>query len=146
MAKSEVDKIYIGDRSSKFILKHSGIPHGLLTVASSKLYKNAGILTPEVYLIKPDNRMTTTTIQEDVTNINGLDTILAADDVEYSKIDKKIFGKFKWQMFYDYGVNNMFLQFMTPECFEQLQNVFLADELRTDIDRHTHAKNQKHSH
>ena len=134
--KPNVEKIYIGDMSSKFIVKHSNVPHGLLSVASSKLYKKAGIITPQVHLLTTSDKNIANTIQEDVTDINGFDTFIAGEDVEYSKVDKKLFGKFKWQLFYDKGLENLFLQFMTPECFEQLQNMFLADELRTDIDRH----------
>lgn len=134
--KTDVDKVSIGKNASKFVIKHSNAPKGILSVASSKMYKNAGIQTPQVHLLRTDEKLLVNTIQEDVIDINGFETYLPADDVEYAAIDKKLYSKFKWQVFYDKGLEHLFLQFMTPECLEQLKNVFLADEMRTDVDRH----------
>ena len=135
--KTDVDKVSIGNNPSKFVIKHSNAPKGILSVATSKIYKKAGIQTPQVHLLRTEEKVVVNTIQEDVLNINGFETHLAAKDAEFMEIDKKFYGKFKWQLFYDRGLENLFLQFMTPECLEQLKNLFLADELRTDVDRHT---------
>lgn len=134
--KCDVDKISVPGKSSNLIVKRAIAPKGLLSIASSKIYKRAGIQTPEVYGIGTCDRRLVNTIQEDVSNINGLEIILPYNDVDFKKINKKVFGKYKWQIFYDRNLENTFLQFMTPECLEQLKEVFLADELRTDIDRH----------
>jgi len=134
--KSDVDKVSISGESSKFVVKHSSAPKGILSVASSKMYRDAGIYTPQVHLIRTEDKMVVNTIQQDVLDINGLETIMPSEDLEYMQIDKKFYTKFKWQVFYDRGLENLFLQFMTPECLEQLKNIFLADEMRTDVDRH----------
>lgn len=134
--KLEVDKVSIGEDDRTFIVKHSMARKGLASVASSKMYKDAGIYTPEVYLLRSENKSLVNTIQEDITNINGLETNLPNDDLEYMKIGQKVYGKFKWQLFYDRGLESQFLKFMTPACLEQLKNIFLADEVRTDVDRH----------
>lgn len=134
--KLGVDKVSIGEDDRTFIVKHSLTRKGLASVATSRMYKDAGIYTPQVYLLGTEDKSLVNTIQEDITNINGFETILPNDDLEYMKIDQKVYGKFKWQLFYDRGLENHFLQFMTPECLEQLKNIFLADEVRTDVDRH----------
>lgn len=134
--KCDVDKVSVGGNPSKYIIKHAIEPKGLLSVASSKIYTRAGIQTPHVHLLGTCDKRLVNTIQEDVSGINGLETILPNDDVEFKKISRKAFGKYKWQIFYDRNLEDTFLRFMTPECLDQLKNMFLADELRTDIDRH----------
>lgn len=134
--KLEVDKVSIGEDDRTFIVKHSMARKGIVSVASSKIYREAGIYTPQVYLLRAEDKRVANTIQEDVTNINGLETILPQDDLEFMKIGQKLSSKFKWQLFYDRGLESQFLKFMTPACLEQLKNIFLADEVRTDIDRH----------
>ncbi len=135
--KPYVEEVYFDKLSSKFILKNSGVPHGIASVASSKMYKSAEIQTPPVHLLKPSERLTAKTIQEDVNGINNLETVLAGDDVEFTKIGWNHFGKYKWQIFYDVNFELGLLKIMTSDCLEQLKNMFLADEIRTDIDRHS---------
>lgn len=134
--KTDVDKVSIGSVSSKFVIKRSNAPNGILSVAASKMYKDAGIQTPQVHLLRTDEKLLVNTIQEDVVDINGFETYLPAHDVDFIEIEKRLFSKFKWQVFYDRGLEDLFLQFMTKECLEQLKNIFLADEMRTDVDRH----------
>lgn len=135
--KPDVERIFIENPSLSFILKNSNIPQGLVSVASSKMYNLADIQTPQVHLLKPKEKRVATTIQKDISDINGFKTILAGDDVEFTKIGWNVFGKFKWQIFYDFGFQENLLKIMTNDCLEQFQNMFLADELRTDIDRHS---------
>ncbi len=134
--KRHVERVSICEPSARFVVKHSNAPYGILSVASSKLYKQAGINTPRVHLLRSDDKMLVNTIQEDVLDINGLETCLPKDDLDYVQIEKKFYSKFKWQVFYDRNLENVFLQFMTRECLQELKNIFLADELRTDADRH----------
>lgn len=134
--KLEVDKVSIGEDDRTFIVKHSSLKKSLASVASSKIYREAGIYTPQVYLLGAEDKEVANTIQEDVTNINGFETILPKDDLEFMKIGQELSSKFKWQLLYNRVIENYFLQFMTPECLEQLINIFLADEVRTDFDRH----------
>lgn len=132
----DVDKVFIGSNSSKFVIKHTNAPNGILSVASSKMYKDAGIQTPQVHLLRTNEKQLVNTIQEDVIDINGFETYLPAEDLDFMEIDKKLYTKFKWQVFYDRSLEENMLQFMTEDCLEQLKNIFLADEMRTDIDRH----------
>lgn len=133
----DVEKIFIDKPEARFILKKSSSSNGLLSVASSKMYKSADIQTPQVHLVRSKEKNVIRTIQEDISDINGFETVLAGDDVEYTKIGWNVFGKFKWQIFYDYAFQSNLLKIMTNDCLEQLQNMFLGDEIRTDIDRHS---------
>jgi hypothetical protein len=76
------------------------------------------------------------TIQQDVSTICGIDAVLAGAVKNFSNIQYSAWGKFKWQVFYNSGLEDYFLKYMTPGCYEQMKAIFLADELRTDIDRH----------
>lgn len=132
-----VQKVTVGENPTEFIIKTSDSQHGLAGIASSKMYNDIGIYTPQIFLLDSKNKLTTKTLQQNISNVNGLDTILASDDIEYIKIERKLFGRYKWQLFYDSDLNHELLKFMTPDCLEQLKNMFLIDEIRTDIDRHT---------
>ena len=135
--KMDVDKIAINGIQGQFIVKHEYAPKGFLSVVSSQMYRQVGINTPQVCLLGTEDKKVVNTIQEDVTGIASVETILAFYDTLYNaKIDSVGFGRFKWQIFYDRSIEEMFLKFMTPNCLEQLKDIFLADELRTDIDRH----------
>ena len=135
--KPDVERIFIEKPSSRFILKNSNVPQGLVSVASSKMYKSSDIQTPQLHLLKPEDKLVARTIQEDISDINGFEIVLAGEDVEFTKIGWNCFGKFKWQIFYDFDYQRNLLKVMTEDCLEQMKNMFLADELRTDIDRHS---------
>ena len=132
-----VEKIFIEKPSSSCILKKSNDAQGLVAVASSRMYNKAGIQTPQIFLVGGGDKKVVQTIQEDVSENDDFETTLAGDDIEFTKICWNVFGKFKWQIFYDANYQYGLLKLMTEECLEQLKNMFLADELRTDIDRHT---------
>ena len=128
-------KRYKAGEGRDILLKDSPNTQAIAGVASSKMYNSIGIETPPIYMLKSKGPYTST-VQQDVLTIEDVLSTLAGDDLEYASIEKKVLGKFKWQIFYDSNMIRMFLEFMTPECLEQLKNVFLVDELRTDYDRH----------
>ena len=117
-------------------VKNVDIKTGIVSIASSRLYKSIGILTPAVSFVSKKDKYTIQTIQPNVEDIDGATTILANNDLEYTKIQTKAFGKYKWQIFYDEDLIATLLKFMTPNCLTALQNMFLVDELRTDGDKH----------
>ncbi len=128
--------LYKAQDSKSFFVKETDVKTGVTAISSSRLYKHAGILTPPVEFIAKKDKDIIQTLQQNVEGINGLETILADDDVEYKKIQTQAFGKYKWQLFYDERLINALLKFMTPECLTQFQNMYLVDELRTDGDKH----------
>ena len=117
-------------------VKNVDITTGIASIASSRLYKSIGILTPAVSFIAKKDKFTIQTIQPNVEDLDGATTILANNDLEYTKIQTRAFGKYKWQIFYDEDLIATLLKFMTPSCLTALQNMFLVDELRTDGDKH----------
>lgn len=131
---SNIKRYSVGEKS-EILLKDSPNTQAIAGIASSKMYNSIGIETPPIHMLKSKGPYTKT-VQQDVLSIDDVLSMLAGDDIEYASIEKKVLGKFKWQLFYDSDMVKMFLQFMTPECLEQLKNVFLVDEVRTDFDRH----------
>ena len=117
-------------------VKNVDVRTGVSSIASSKLYEKVGILTPPVSFVAKKDRYTIQTIQPNVEDATGVTTILANNDLEYKKIQTKVFGRYKWQIFYDKGLIATLLKFMTPSCLTEFQNMFLVDELRTDGDKH----------
>ena len=125
----------VADGKTCFV-KDVYVKTGVSSIASSRLYEKIGILTPPVSFVAKKDSYTIQTIQPNVEDIEGVETILANSDIEYKKIETRVFGKFKWELFYDEGLIATLLKFMTPSCLTALQNMFLVYELRTDGDRH----------
>lgn len=125
------------DGDKTYFVKQSDELKSVASISSANLCDQAGILTPPIYMLRGKNKKSIKTLQQNVEELDGIEAILARDDVEYSQIQKKVFGKFKWQMFYDEELMSDLLRFMTLGCLTQFQNMFLIDELRTDVDRHT---------
>lgn len=134
---STAKRIEVPNAPNPLIFKQTDNQSGIVGAASSIMYNDIGILTPQIHLINDKNKALTSTVQQNISSIDFLYTVLAGCDFEYSQIVREFFEKDKWAVFYDSYLANRLLQFMTPECLEQLKNVFLIDELRTDIDRHT---------
>ena len=130
-----VKRYRVGENGDDILLKESSNAQAIAGVASSKMYNSIGVETPPIHMLKSKGPYTKT-IQQDVLTIEDILCTLAGDDFEYTRIEKDFLGKFKWQVFYDTDLMKTFLQFMTPGCLEQLKNVFLVDEVRTDFDRH----------
>ncbi len=130
-----VTKYQFANGKTGFV-KNVDIKTGIASIASSRLYEKIGILTPPVYFIAKKDKYTIQTIQPNVEDLDGVKTILANNDLEYTKIQTRAFGKYKWQIFYDKQLIATLLKFMTPSCLTALQNMFLVDELRTDGDKH----------
>lgn len=109
---------------------------GVSSIVSSRLYEKVGLLTPPVSFVAKKDMYTIQTVQPNVEDVEVVKTILANSDLEYKKIQTKVFGKYKWQLFYDKELIVELLKFMTPSCLIDFQNMFLIDELRTDGDKH----------
>lgn len=140
---NHIKKATIVEGKEAYYIKEMETERAIPSAASSQMYRDIGISTPEIKLLHEDifskNKGISRIIQPDVTIQPYVETILAADDKEITKIPKGVFTKNKWQIFYDLDLQLKFLQIMTPECLESLKNIYLIDELRTDNDRH--AKN-----
>ena len=98
------------------------------------MYNNIGLHTPIMHPIDRKDKGYIVSIQRDVTDLDGIDAILAEDDKEYLLIEHTFFGNDKWLIFYDINLRRAFLKFMTHNCLEQLENKFLIGELQTETD------------
>ena len=111
----------------------------MFELATDKMYNAIGVPTIPTYTLE--------TIGTDISkykiisqNIHSVDNLIAcvAEKVITSKRITKyhLVNQSKWAIFYDKNLQELFLENMTPECLEQLQTLFLVDELRTETDRH----------
>lgn len=110
------------------------------SIATSKMYNDVGISTPELYLFKPIKGKVTL-LSQDVMSLDRLFDITIAMDCPDVRSRRHKFGErfhnyYKWQVLIDPQAQSLLREYMTEDCCNQLINLFLADELRTDSDRH----------
>ena len=132
LSKCKID----GDPTNQYYIKKSDTHRSVVSSATADMYGKAGILTPPVYLIRASKANQFDTLQQDVCSLWDIDAVLACAVKGYDSLKEKAYGRFKWQIFYNTALRDYFLKFMTPGCFNQLKNMFLASEVRTDIDGH----------
>ena len=130
-----VKKISIDGLNGKYILKKSSRNQGIAGFASANMYNSIDIQTPKLYLPKQNGLFSTQTFQKDISEVDGLEIVLAENNLEYQQVERCVFGRYKWQLFYDSDLKQRLLSFMTKDCLEQLQNMYLVDELRSERDR-----------
>lgn len=135
---ANIKNMITNGRNGAYFIKEAYAENAVVSAVSAKMYSNIGIVTPSIQLFtKPNTIYKAETFQTDVNSLKDYKTILASFDCDYKKIPRLFFTKYKWRLFYDEGLKNKLLQFMTQECLANFQNIFLADELRTDNDRYT---------
>ena len=134
--QDNVQSVFDSENGEKYILKRSCSDSSLAGAAASKMYGDIGIQTPKILLSRQGKEQQVHSLQKDVSEIDGLEVLLANNCFEYKQLERDILGKYKWQIFYDSDLQNIFLSFMTKDCLEQLKNIYLVDELRTDRDRY----------
>lgn len=111
-------------------------------VTTSQMYNHIGILTPPAYIICRNTKakQTLSTVTQNVQSLKKLVVELASSSEQVKKFrhhyGERFFNYFQWQIFTDKHTQNTLLKFMTQGCIEQLIDIFLVDELRTDKDRH----------
>ena len=134
-------------RDKKFFAKRWIDAHSVQELATSKMYSDLGVVVPPVTLVKLGRdlledgygfgfRDDFATMSQDVESVESFMAKKAKDVLYDKKETLRAYGKFKWEVLYNYDLKREFLKYMTPECLEDLINVFLLDELRTDNDRH----------
>ena len=118
------------------------------TIAASKMYNDIGIPTPPVYLMSMESGQgahrteSLKLVAQDILSINGEDLqIKEATQVVMPVIEKTMLRNYagaqdKWFVLKHQRWMEAFLEVMTPDCLKQLFDMYLADEIRTDNDRH----------
>lgn len=111
----------------------------LMEFATENLYNEVGIPTIPTYTLDSNGYFMSPykILSQDVYSIAGLNFKLAKDTLKKLDIlEYKLTSKFSWSIFYDKNLQETFLKYITPECLEMLETMFLIDELRTEVDRH----------
>lgn len=126
----------------QFYKKHWDGVFSIAGMMSSKMYKDLGILTPEYYLGKSEPRPVKPslyTLSQKIHQTKNYDVKSAyrvlgmmIQQFQYSNDYRK-----KWDIINRPDVREQFLKYMTEDCLDELIGLFLADELRTESDRHT---------
>lgn len=129
----KVHRVNVGDDQRKYILKYSDFERGVAGIASSRMYKSVGMHTPQIQPLCVTDKGSLINIQRDIFDIEGIEKMFA-DDKEYLIMQDTLFGKDKWQLFYDIELQSIFKSFMTHDCFEQFKNDIILRGLRSDID------------
>ena len=111
----------------------------IMDTATGKMYNDIGIPTLPTYSLETDGlgARKFKTISQNVHSVKGLLFSIAAEilhDPEFSYFRVK--NDYKWAVFYDKKLQQIFLKYMTPDCLEILEALFLIDEIRTEVDRH----------
>ncbi len=109
-------------------------------MASSRMYEELGMTTPPVHLIGRQGKdMPSYIMTQDFQQLPGLEFVQAKD------IMPKIFqeypcssGRNKFGYLEDEVDRYMMLRLMTQECIDQVTDMLIADELRSEDDRHGH--------
>lgn len=132
---------YIIDKIPAFI-KGEEPAQILLSTATSKMYNEIGIPTPLICPVKANSEVINLGLaSQDVTALTKLGyEVVKADKTEFfnnhylRNINHYAYSN--WVIFYTPKNQEKLKQFMTEECFDKFVSLHLADELRTDNDRH----------
>jgi len=118
-------------------------PYNLIWgIASSNMYNNIGLPAPHSFLAKrPDDDINYYLVSQDIHQLKekGFDVLQADNSSLYkSKYLSNLHFEIdsRWSVFKNELIRKNLLQIMTEECYDQFIAMFLADELRTDNDRH----------
>ncbi len=114
---------------------------GVCTVmeyATSAMYNKLGIPTPPSHIIK--------TTKDTNPYLSATKSLFSLNDFIFEMAQSaaktkdiiyyKCINDTRWGILYDQELKERFLRYMTPECYEQLCNLYLVDELRSEADRH----------
>lgn len=108
--------------------------YSINSITSSEMYNKCGLITPPVYKLSSRKSYE---ISQDVNSIKDGTSVIAKNIPELGKIRKTFnLESYKWSLLYDKDIRDAFLEFMTPECFEEFVLMFILAELRTDVDLH----------
>lgn len=136
LARYNVDGTYA-------LIKYEALANIIYGAASSKMYNDLGIPTPRtcpIQLSAPDNSIFIASQDVRPLASSKLDVVIAQQTALYKDNLllnwKKPTTLSKWQIIKQKKTQSLLLKYMTKECLEQLINILIVDELRTDPDRH----------
>lgn len=134
------------------ILHYHGIPfyakdiygkYSIQAMCASKMYRDLGINTPPIYPIHTGKVHSAgndiAIMSQDVRSIKEFFAEQLFRTTEFKKFRSRLgFNDFfnnKWEFLLNENTKRKCLQFMTEECYNQILDMCIVDELRTDKDR-----------
>lgn len=114
------------------------------SIATAHMYNAIGLTTPAVTLLKTtinppkdlDHLHYMHSAQQDLMSIKTFKMVLGETLFKKHKLHFSKNQNHKWEILYNQSLQELFLQFMTEECFDKFIGLYLVDELRTEKDRH----------
>jgi hypothetical protein len=113
--------------------------HPMMEFATGKMYNAIGIPAIPTYSLETigNGAMKYKLMSQNLHSIQDLIFTIAGEVIKTKDISHyRVINDYKWAIFYDQELKDIFLKYMTPECFEMLGALYLIDELRTEVDRH----------
>lgn len=133
--KNEPSELLIDGTS--YCSKFNNFEYTVADIASTNMMNSIGIPTPPISTIEQKDKQSILTATQNINTIENFDFSIAAMILLRKEIYKyKVHSNCKWDILYNMEIQEAFLQFMTKECFEQLIELLLIDEIRTEQDRH----------
>lgn len=158
-----ISKFYINPVGKYYYGKTCLRPEHIAGHIVSKMYNDLGILTPPQYIMQKyyhDFRTPSLSGEKAIflaQSVKGVVPFVVKDassifyewrDIAKKRLQQESQGKFKpgqipfaglvdkWEILHNEALREFFLEFLTPECLEELIGISLIDEVRGDVDRH----------
>lgn len=133
--------IYQIDQRPYFVKEWEGL-QSIHAISASTMYNNIGVITPPIDLLR--NPSSHAEHEDGLWEITqSIYSIPTIDAIPASKILNRFFNETQrnyestWNFLTNRQIKQNFLSVMTKECYEELINMVLLDELRAEIDRHS---------
>ena len=113
--------------------------HPIMEFATGEMYNKIGIPTVPTYsLATPEDASSEfKLVSQNLHSIKDFIFTIAGEIIKTRDISHyRVINDYKWAIFYDQELKDIFLRYMTPECLEMLGVLYLIDEVRTEVDRH----------
>ena len=113
--------------------------HPMMEFATNKMYNKIGIPTIPTYSLQTSEDASSEfkIISQNLHSVQDFIFSIAGEIIKTKDISHyRVVNDYKWAIFYDQELKDIFLQYMTPDCLEMLGALYLIDELRTEVDRH----------
>jgi len=116
-------------------------------IASSQFFADMGIITPRQYpfraiVDKKGNKYIRQhgLLSQDIQTIDGITSTIANDIKEFKLLPIETSELFtstsQWKILCNESIKEQCMEIMTPECYDDIMNFFMLEELRTSGDTH----------
>jgi len=115
--------------------------NSVFSVATSQMLNDLGIINPPENVFKLKGRKIWTGNfalgSQDAFSAQEIEVISASKSERFKSIMDDFFnGEYKWDILTNRSLRFRLLTIMTEDCLDDLRNMYILDELRTECDRH----------